>query len=1129
MADTKCSNIELQNHSYATLQISKQEESLYASTPDHIYESPQDWNERPAVSSLVPELESKEVVSSNIQHVTNSVGNYSIQKERVKRSILLILLIASTLLNVVILITLFTTQVTCPQVNNTTEMVQSIVQEVLSLRSQEILERPSNASEETLLQLINMSYDNIDLLKTQIESSQQQLVRNITALLVNISNNNIQLLTTHIESSEALQQQQLTLIDNNTQLLEMQMTYAQASQLQLSQNITALLEMVDDNSQLVEDHIDSTQSSQQLLVRNITALLVNISNNNIQLLTTHIESSEALQQQQLTLIDNNTQLLEMQMTYAQASQLQLSQNITALLEMVDDNSQLVEDHIDSTQSSQQLLVRNITALLVNISNNNIQLLTTHIESSEALQQQQLTLIDNNTQLLEMQMTYAQASQLQLSQNITALLEMVDDNSQLVEDHIDSTQSSQQLLVRNITALLVNISNNNIQLLTTHIESSEALQQQQLTLIDNNTQLLEMQMTYAQASQLQLSQNITALLEMVDDNSQLVEDHIDSTQSSQQLLVRNITALLVNISNNNIQLLTTHIESSEALQQQQLTLIDNNTQLLEMQMTYAQASQLQLSQNITALLEMVDDNSQLVEDHIDSTQSSQQLLVHNITALLVNISNNNIQLLTTHIESSEALQQQQLTLIDNNTQLLEMQMTYAQASQLQLSQNITALLEMVDDNSQLVEDHIDSTQSSLQLLVHNITALLVNISNNTNIVKLLTTHIESSEALQQQQLTLIDNNTQLLEMQTTYAQASQLQLSQNITALLEMVDGNSQLVKDHIDSTQSSQQLLVHNITALLDMVNDNGLSLDVTNKNVTSSLQKLNNIINTQSIIEDISVENKGTINNILVKVDDVLEILNSSLVSSCQDIKNKQPNSPSGYYHINSQIVYCEMGELCNTGGGWARLAYLDMTDSTVDCPPGFKLYKSGGVRACGRSSDNAPGCQSVKFLSNGISYSEVCGRVVGYQYGSPNALHGPTNIDYYYVDGVSITQGHPRKHVWTLTAGLFESHNVAAFNCPCNTPPGNNQPPSFVGNDYFCESGNPNNQWSNILYSNDPLWDGEGCGTQEGNCCAASGLPWFHKTFISTSEYLELRVCGNEPITNEDTPISFYELYVK
>ena len=100
------------------------------------------------------------------------------------------------------------------------------------------------------------------------------------------------------------------------------------------------------------------------------------------------------------------------------------------------------------------------------------------------------------------------------------------------------------------------------------------------------------------------------------------------------------------------------------------------------------------------------------------------------------------------------------------------------------------------------------------------------------------------------------------------------------------------------------------------MADNNSLLLDGTNKDVTSSLQILdNNIINTQSINEDIGVENKGTINNILVKVDDVLETLNSSLASSCQEIKNKQPkfNSPLGYYHINSELVHCEMGELCS------------------------------------------------------------------------------------------------------------------------------------------------------------------------------------------------------------------------
>uniref|UniRef100_A0A1X7UD60 Uncharacterized protein n=1 Tax=Amphimedon queenslandica TaxID=400682 RepID=A0A1X7UD60_AMPQE len=85
---------------------------------------------------------------------------------------------------------------------------------------------------------------------------------------------------------------------------------------------------------------------------------------------------------------------------------------------------------------------------------------------------------------------------------------------------------------------------------------------------------------------------------------------------------------------------------------------------------------------------------------------------------------------------------------------------------------------------------------------------------------------------------------------------------------------------------------------------------------------------------------------------------------------------------------AYCNMGTLCGSGGGWTKLAYLDMTDATQNCPSGFGLYQSGGVRACGRNSSSA-GCASVQFSSNGISYSQICGRVMGYQVGRPDTLN--------------------------------------------------------------------------------------------------------------------------------------------
>ena len=285
------------------------------------------------------------------------------------------------------------------------------------------------------------------------------------------------------------------------------------------------------------------------------------------------------------------------------------------------------------------------------------------------------------------------------------------------------------------------------------------------------------------------------------------------------------------------------------------------------------------------------------------------------------------------------------------------------------------------------------------------------------------------------------------------------------------------------------------------------------------------------------STSTAGVVDDILLVVEELLGIQNASVLLSiqaaitCKDIKTVLPNSPTGYYHVNSRNIYCNMGELCGTEGGWTRLAYLDMSDSTVNCPTGFRLYQSGGVRACGRPVSSGGSCSSVQYPSNGISYSQICGRVVGYQYRSTDAVgHISINdINSYYVDGVSITHGSPRQHIWTLMAG-FAGSVYTDYNCPCNTPPGGTQQiQSFVESNYFCESGNSNGSASK-LFTDDPLWDGQGCGTQEVSCCSVPGLPWFHRDYgnVTTMDYIELRVCADQPTYNEDVPVSFYEIYV-
>ena len=307
---------------------------------------------------------------------------------------------------------------------------------------------------------------------------------------------------------------------------------------------------------------------------------------------------------------------------------------------------------------------------------------------------------------------------------------------------------------------------------------------------------------------------------------------------------------------------------------------------------------------------------------------------------------------------------------------------------------------------------------------------------------------------------------------------------------------------------------------------------------VRNSAQRLTSIVDTLSNLQDTGTSTANVANAIQQVVQD-LESQTCAIPSSCEQLKLQRPNSPSGMYTlaVTSGIftctfdAYCNMDQLCGSSG-WRRVAYLNMSDATQSCPSGLTLYQFGGVRACGRPESNVGSCASVQFPSNNISYSQVCGRVVGYQYDSPEAISNATganrnDLNSYYVDGVSITRGSPRQHIWTLMADTV--HHF----CPCaSVSPGNSTVvQSFVGDHYFCEAGAVNTGTTGIYFPDDPLWDGQGCDPSETNCCLAPGIPWFHRDYgdTTTTDYIELRVCGDERRSNEDSPVGYYEIYVK
>ena len=285
----------------------------------------------------------------------------------------------------------------------------------------------------------------------------------------------------------------------------------------------------------------------------------------------------------------------------------------------------------------------------------------------------------------------------------------------------------------------------------------------------------------------------------------------------------------------------------------------------------------------------------------------------------------------------------------------------------------------------------------------------------------------------------------------------------------------------------------------------------------------------------------------------DIRDQIRDSIALTCGTLANPAAScsalptsSPSGYYWIRSSNgsavqLYCDMDRVCgcNSTGGWTRVAFLNMTDPNQQCPGAWTLRtrSSEPRRLCGRGNSGAS-CLSVIYNTYGMNYTRVCGRVIGYEDRTPSAFsrnsNGQQSIDSIYLDGVSVTYGPPgaRQHIWSFAASLTETGNPIIWSCPCANRANLVHVPSYVGNDYFCESGNPGAASVTTFYSTDPLWDGEGCGV--ATCCELSyppGVtpPWFCKQLPEvTTDDIEVRLCADEPTSNEDIPLELIELYI-
>ena len=72
-------------------------------------------------------------------------------------------------------------------------------------------------------------------------------------------------------------------------------------------------------------------------------------------------------------------------------------------------------------------------------------------------------------------------------------------------------------------------------------------------------------------------------------------------------------------------------------------------------------------------------------------------------------------------------------------------------------------------------------------------------------------------------------------------------------------------------------------------------------------------------------------------------------------------------------------------------------------------------------------------------------------------SAAHTTSSINSHYCDGISLTHGNPRSHIW-----IYSTDNDFYCHCPC----GKDSRSLFVGSDYYCD------YFVTIILERQPIW---------------------------------------------------------
>ena len=481
----------------------------------------------------------------------------------------------------------------------------------------------------------------------------------------------------------------------------------------------------------------------------------------------------------------------------------------------------------------------------------------------------------------------------------------------------------------------------------------------------------------------------------------------------------------------------------------------------------------------------------------------------------------------------------------------------------MKNDLSSLNKTVSNLSGDLEDYKQQTTSELAGLTYELAGLQSNVtselaglqSNMTSELAGLTSELAglhtSLQSNTTEQLTQLCEKVNMLRDDTSSLKGDLSSLNDSMNRISDNVEAHDNHVTTELAGLQS-------NMTSELAGLQSNVTSeLAGLQSNVTSELAGLRSDVESQlATIENITSDLHNSLQSNtqqLAQLCAKMDTLYSKLISQCTPVPlsstptphttptslppsptslppspTSLPPSPTSLPPSPTSLLPSPLFS-CGGTGGWRRVVYLNMTDPNTTCPSGWQLTNLSR-RICGRVNESDLSCDSVTFPVSGGDYTRVCGRIIAYQYRQPSAFGGyndgyVTTIDGPYADGVILTHGSPRQHIWTFVGGWTE-YPTEWYICPCDANYNVSAPP-FVDGDYFCESGRHAWRDFNQFFPDDPLWDGDGC-TANSTCCSFNNPPYFTKQLPSpTTDDVEARLCHR--FDYDDTPIEFMELYVQ